>query len=72
MVSLVILPKTSKLASTKGTNTVIYDYNVILQSGQWAEEWNLKFNSEEYKVMHYSRTNQGVTCTVNVKALRAE
>ena len=39
------------------------------QLGKWADEWQLAFNLDKCKVMHFSRLNQGRTYSVNGRAL---
>ena len=39
------------------------------QLGQWADEWQMEFNLDKCKVMHFGRLNQGRTYSVNGRAL---
>jgi len=39
------------------------------QLGQWADEWQMEFNVDKCKVMHFGRSNQGRTYSVNGRAL---
>ena len=39
------------------------------QFGQWAEEWQMEFNLDKCKVIHFGRSNQGRTYSVNGRAL---
>ena len=37
--------------------------------GQWADEWQMEFNLDKCKVMHFGRLNQGRTYSVNGRVL---
>jgi len=39
------------------------------QLGQWANEWQMEFNLDKCEVMHFGRSNQGKTYSVNGWAL---
>lgn len=39
------------------------------QQGKRAEEWLIKFNTYKCKVLHFGRSNQGRTFTVNDRSL---
>ena len=39
------------------------------QLGQWADEWKMEFNLDKCEVMHFGRSNQGRTYSVNGRAL---
>ena len=39
------------------------------QLGQWTDEWQMEFNLDKCEVMHFGRSNQGRTYSVNGRAL---
>ena len=39
------------------------------QLGQWADEWQMEFNLDKCKVIHFGRSNQGRVYSVNGRAL---
>ena len=39
------------------------------QLGQQADEWQMEFNLDKCEVMHFGRSNQGRTYSVNGRAL---
>ena len=39
------------------------------QLGQWADKWQMEFNLDKCKVMHFGRSNQGRTYSVNGRVL---
>lgn len=40
-----------------------------LELEKWDKDWHMEFNSQKCKVLHFDRLSQGMTCTVNCKAL---
>ena len=41
------------------------------QLGKWAENWQLEFNTDKCEVLHFGKSNQGRTCTVNGRVLES-
>ena len=41
------------------------------QLGKWAEDWQIDFNTDKCEVLHFGKSNQGRTCTVNGRALES-
>ena len=39
------------------------------QLGRWADEWQIEFNLDNCKVMHFGRSNQGRIYSVNGRVL---
>lgn len=38
--------------------------------GQWAQDWEMEFDSDKCEAFHFGKTEQDRTCTVNDRALR--
>ena len=58
----------SKFADETKTGGILFSEEGYLrlrwdldQLGQWAEEWQMEFNLDKCKVMHFGRLNQGRT-----------
>ena len=37
----------------------------------WAEKWQMEFNPDKCKVMHFGRSNAGGSCTINGRTIRS-
>eukprot|EP00061_Rhincodon_typus_P013261 g39527.t1 len=61
-------PDVSEVANVVGvvdSEGYIREQRDIDQMGRWAEEWQMEFNLDKCVVLHFGKTNQGRTYTLN-------
>lgn len=66
IVNLKIIPRSDTVDSEEGMSKFTTNAD---QLGRWAKEQQIEFNSDKGEVLHFGISDQGRTCTVNVRTL---